>query len=265
MGYAPRVPTIARFNVTPVRSTSLLHPDEIVLGPLGVDEDRRFLFLDRDGRRISGAAKAALLAIRSCYDASEDLLYLQLPDGTDLQERAAPIGERMQVAMLDREVEVRRVPGAIDGAVSRYLDSEVALVRVEPPERGGGSHPVSLVSLGSVDELGRRAGRRDRPDPRRFRMLIELEGCSPHEEDGWSGRRVRLGDAVVRVGEGIPRCVVTTMHPDTGETDFPTLDVLATYRQHDGQLLFGVYADVEEPGKVHVGDRVAVLEGRADR
>jgi uncharacterized protein YcbX len=90
-------------------------------------------------------------------------------------------------------------------------------------------------------------------------MLVELDGCAPHEEDAWSGLRLRMGDAIVRAGAGVPRCVITTMHPDTGEPDFPTLDVLATYRRREGELLFGVYADVEEPGRVRVGDPVEIL------
>lgn len=51
------------------------------------------------------------------------------------------------------------------------------------------------------------------------------------------------------------------MHPNTGETDSPTLDVLATYRRVEGDLLFGVYADVEEPGPLRIGDPVDLLEG----
>jgi hypothetical protein len=38
------------------------------------------------------------------------------------------------------------------------------------------------------------------------------------------------------------------------------VDDLATYRRQDGQLMFGVYADVERAGAVGVGDPVAVLE-----
>jgi uncharacterized protein YcbX len=37
------------------------------------------------------------------------------------------------------------------------------------------------------------------------------------------------------------------------------IDVLATYRRRRGELLFGVYADVEEPGRVRVGDAVEIL------
>lgn len=253
------MPTIARFSLTPVKSTALVHPNEIVLGLKGVAEDRRFLFVDDDGRRISDAAKADLLAIRSTFDAKTDRLTLELPGGTQVEGDAAPIGDLASVALFDREVDVRMVGGPFSDAVSQHLGRELALVRVEPPERGGGAHPVSIVSSASVEELGRRAGR-EAPDPRRFRMLVEVDGCAPHEEDEWSGRLVRLGGSVVRVGDGVPRCVVTTMDPESGVTDYPTLDVLAAYRGVGRKLPFGVYGDVVEPGIVRVGDPVDLLD-----
>jgi uncharacterized protein YcbX len=89
---------------------------------------------------------------------------------------------------------------------------------------------VSIVSLASVADVGRHAGD-EQLDPRRFRMLIEIDGVGPYEEDGWQGRRVRVGDAIVRVGDRMNRCVMTTLDPDTGEQNAPVLDALATYRK----------------------------------
>jgi uncharacterized protein YcbX len=65
----------------------------------------------------------------------------------------------------------------------------------------------------------------------------------------------------VRVGRGIGRCAVTTRDPETGERDIDSLRVLARYRgrRDDGNVVFGVYAEVEEPGVVGVGDDVALL------
>jgi uncharacterized protein YcbX len=55
--------------------------------------------------------------------------------------------------------------------------------------------------------------------------------------------------------------VVTTQDPSTGERDFPTLSVIKHYRGslEDGSLPFGVYASVEGPGEVTVGDPVMPL------
>ena len=68
-----------------------------------------------------------------------------------------------------------------------------------------------------------------------------------------------IGAAAVRVLGQIPRCVVTTMDPDTGDKDFNTLTQLARTRQRiggRGGLPFGMYAEVVEPERVTVGDPV---------
>jgi uncharacterized protein YcbX len=51
---------------------------------------------------------------------------------------------------------------------------------------------------------------------------------------------------------------VTTLDPDTGLRDVPTLKVIKNYRgiNAEQQLQFGVYAEVVEPGEVSVGDPV---------
>ncbi|MCA1572578.1 MAG: MOSC domain-containing protein, partial [Chloroflexi bacterium] len=120
-------------------------------------------------------------------------------------------------------------------------------------------HPVSIVSDASVEELGRHLDPPHQVDGRRFRMLIEVAGARPHQEDEWLGRDVRIGEVVVRVTKLDARCVITTQHPDTGLRDIPTLHVIRTYRGlRDGRHLdFGVYADVVTPGTLRVGDPIS--------
>ena len=139
--------------------------------------------------------------------------------------------------------------------IRRVVDETLTVYRVEEPESAGGGHRASIISLASVADVGMRGGDAEL-DPRRFRMLIELDGVEAYAEDGWQGRRLRIGDAVVRLGQRIPRCVMTTLSPDTGENDFDTLKVLAQHRKVGTELLLGVYGDVEEPGRIAVGDVV---------
>ena len=252
--------TVAGFNVTPVKSTALQHPDEVVVSKLGIEGDRRFVFLDQDGRRLSSAAKKPLLSIAVAFDPVAGVLRATLGPGATVEARVTAEGEPFEVPLYDRTVTGRVVGAAIARAVSAKAGRPLILVRVDEPEYAGGEHRMTLVSLASVRDLGRRGGLDgDCLDSRRFRMTIELEGCDPYEEDSWSGHRVRLGDAVVSVGGGVLRCELTTMHPVTGEKDFEALKVLATYRRRDGVLPLGVYADVVQPGRIGVGDVVDLL------
>jgi len=125
------------------------------------------------------------------------------------------------------------------------------------PERIGASltEPVTLVSDGSLARLAHEAG--VPVDARRFRMLLELAGCAEHEEDTWDGRRLRVGHVVLCVGGPVDRCAVTTRDPETGKRDLDTLRLIASYRGRPrGSIDFGVYAQVERPGVVRVGDPV---------
>lgn len=254
--------TVARLNVTPVKSTALHNPERIMLERHGAVGNREFFFVGEDGRRFSGARKSPLIPIRAEYDATRDHLTLRLPDGIVVDGSADPSGAPLIVDFYGRPVPARLMDGDWEEGLSRYAGHVVRLARVDRPGDAIDVKPVTLVSLASVAELSRRGGQ-DRPvDARRFRMLVEIDGCAPHEEDTWSGRRVRIGEAEIRVGHPVPRCVITTLDPDTGLRDFPTLSVIRSYRgvSKDKELEFGVYGDVVTPGTIGVGDPVEPLD-----
>ena len=150
---------------------------------------------------------------------------------------------------------MRIVPGPWAEPLSDLGGRPVRLARVEHDGLAM-VEPVTIVSSASVARLSREAGRE--VDVRRFRPLFELDGCSEHEEDSWEGRRVRLGEALVEIGEPVIRCAVTTRDPDTGERDLDTLRLIKSYRGQgpDGEIWFARYGRVVEPGCVRVGDPV---------
>lgn len=251
------MPNVAAFNLTPVKSTGLHRPDVIDLRPEGAVGDRRFLFARLDGSRPSGISKAPLMGLVSAWDPDAERLSLRFPDGTEVHGDARPVGEAIDVALFDRTVPARPIDPMFTEAV-HGIDETLTLMRVDGPEYAGGAHRLSVVSLASVADIGTRGGD-PALDPRRFRMLVELDGLDPYEEDTWQGRQVRIGDAVIRLGDRMPRCVMTTLDPDTGQKDFETLEVLAGHRKNGTELLLGVYGDVERPGVARVGDPVELL------
>ncbi len=90
-------------------------------------------------------------------------------------------------------------------------------------------------------------------------MLFTVDGVEAHAEDGWLGRDVAVGEAVVRPNGLVGRCAVTTHDPDTGTPTLDTLHVLRGYREDvpsDEPLPFGVWGEVVRPGRVAVGDAV---------
>ena len=256
------MPTVSRLCVTPVKGLALHEPDEVRLGEQGVAENRRFFLVDSVGFLFSGINHGPLCLVRAEYDAERDSLSLEFPDGKVVEGSGVAGGDIVETDFYgDRIVRSRVVEGPFAEALSRYAGKELRLVRPERLGDGCDLQPVTLMSDASVEELRRRAGRDEPLDGRRFRMLIHLEGCEPHEEDTWDGRLLRLGEALVRVGGPVPRCATTTRSPDTGVRDFDTLREIKAYRglREGKKIDFGVYGTVERPGTVRVGDP-AVLE-----
>jgi uncharacterized protein YcbX len=249
---------VARISLTPVKGFRLEHPHEVQLGPDGVEENRRFFLVDSDGQRLRSSQTPWPTRIRVDYDAAAELLRMHFPDGTSVEGSALAQGERIHSTSGTIDVAGRIADGPWELPLARLAGTPVRLARADRAGAGMNA-PVTLVSDGSLARLAQEAGRSD-VDARRFRMLFELDGCAPHEEDTWDGLLFELGSALVRVGGAVDRCAVTTRDPDTGERDLDTLRLLKEYRgqrESDGAVLFGVYATVERPGAVRVGDAFA--------
>lgn len=95
-------------------------------------------------------------------------------------------------------------------------------------------------------------------DVRRFRPNFVIETTDEFEglvEAGWSGRRLRLGAAELKLEIACARCGMTT-HAQPGLPHDPT--VLRTIVR-EGQQNMGTYASVVVPGEVREGDEVEVI------
>ena len=261
--YRLRVPTLRRISIAPVKSLALLHPHEVLLEETGVRTDRAFFLVDPWGRLVTGGDVGPLVRISSSYDPDAERLTLTFPDGTEVEGAADALGSAAQTDFYGRRVDAHIVEGPLAAALSTHTHRPLRLMRVDRAGDGSDAHHLTLVSGESVAELGRQAGREGDPDARRFRMLLEIEGCAtPHEEDTWGGRPVRVGEAVVRILGQVPRCVVTTQDPASGVKDLDTLKTINRYRggmtgeDGDPGLPFGMYAEVETPGVARIGDPV---------
>ena len=254
-------------SIAPVRSLALEHPEEIFLTELGVAEDRRFYLIDERGFLVDRVVVGHLAQAAGHTDPEATTLRITLPGG-EVLEGDVELGAPVETQLHGRIALGHEVIGPWGEALSPLAGRAVRVVRTD---RIGGTrqgNAASLLSQGSLDELARQAGVAT-VDPRRFRMLIDLDGTTPHEEDDWIGGRVAIGDAILRVTARDGRCAITTQDPDTGERDLDTLRTILAYRgpmpdpKGAPKAMFGVLADVERPGRIRVGDEVRVLSSAA--
>jgi uncharacterized protein YcbX len=260
---------VVRICVAPVKALHVVNTDEVELTHAGVAGDRRFWLVDRNRRRVNGKDHPELMRVQPQWDEASRRLALAFPDGSVVAGDVEP-GEPFEAALYRTPHPSRTVPGPWQEALSEFVGEPLTLLWSERGAQDRGNDRggwATLISRGSLEQLGMEAGSTEPVDGRRFRMLFEIDGVEPHEEDTWLGSRVAIGDAVIVPLGDVGRCVVTTCNPDTAVSDLDTLKVLAGYRR-DGvvePLPFGVYCDVAVPGRVRVGDavRLAPLAVRA--
>jgi uncharacterized protein YcbX len=266
----PGMPRVARLSYTPVRALGLLHPDHLDLTGMGVTNDRRFYLVDERGRLVDRLLAGGLVQVDAETNDDATWLRMTFPDGS-VVEGDVQLDEPVQTDIYNRLAIGHVVGGPWAAAIEPFAHRPVLLVRCDKPGgtriREGETMPrnqVSLVSDGSLRELAANLGVDD-VDGRRFRMLIELEDATAHEEDTWIGRDVAIGSAVLTITKPDARCAITTQDPDTGERNLDTLRTILRYRgfradDPERKIDFGVLGEVRTPGRIALGDEVTLLE-----
>ncbi len=254
------MPRVARFSIAPVRSLGLEHPAEIFVTEVGVVEDRRFFLADDANRLVDRLVVGELVQIDAHTDPDATTLRLTFPDGRVLEDEVS-LGEPIETPIHGRTGVGHVVVGPWAEALSAFCGRPITLVRCDRPAGTRSGNPTSIVSDGSLAELARQSGV-NAVDARRFRMLIELEGAQPHEEDTWIGKRISIGGAVLSITRPDARCAITSQDPDTGVRDLDMLRTLIAYRGlRDGKHAdFGILGDVAQPGTIRLGDEVRLLD-----
>src|SRR4029453_3387440 len=103
------------------------------------------------------------------------------PDGT-IVDAPVELGPAVQTEVHKRRVTGHLVEGPWTAALSEFCGRAIRLIRCDRVGGTRNAHPATLITDGSLELLAHHLGT-GMVDGRRFRMLIELEGGAPHEED----------------------------------------------------------------------------------
>jgi uncharacterized protein YcbX len=249
---------IAWIAIAPVKSMALVFLDRAELGLDGIAGDRAFAVIDEHGRLVNGKRAGILATVVVEHDAATRALAMRFPDGTTAAG-VPEIGDRVEAFFFGSLRPARAVGGPWTAALSAFSGRDLRLVAMDPGEGTDRGPTATLLSTAALAELAAVGGAADPLDRRRFRMTFGIDGVAAYAEDGWLGRDVRIGGAVVRVAGNVGRCAVTTHDPDTGRASFDTLHALNHSRGHlptSEPLPFGVWAEVTQTGHVALGDPV---------
>jgi hypothetical protein len=201
-----------------------------------------------NGETFSADAEAAAEKLAKAID-RDVTLWPVVPEA----RRAKPRGE---VNLLDEMRELMaREPGE---PIPDFSNPPPELIEVYA--RGGpffDAYPLLLMTQRSIESVAA-AAPDSQIDVRRFRpnILINAIEPGPFPEQAWIGRHVRIGSAVLKIQSTCIRCVMTTHGFADVAKDTKVMRTLV--KEAEGNL--GVYATVEEPGEIHSGDSVALLD-----
>ncbi|MBX3564458.1 MAG: MOSC domain-containing protein [Sphingomonas sp.] len=230
--------TVAALNRFPVKSMAGEPLETAEIDWQGVEGDRQYAFFFRD----SGSRFPWLTG----RDVSEMVLHAarfadpQAPK-TAKVEVTAPDGWHGTVddpELLERLAAAAGAPiGLIQLAIGCF-----------------DSMPVSVVTTAAHHWVETAHG--SALDMRRFRANIVIE--SDHSQMEWAGKRIAFGEdgAELLITEGIQRCAMVTIHPDTAVRE---PKVLRTVAQQFGNN-YGTYAAPAKKGFVRIGDVVRLID-----
>lgn len=228
------VSLLARY---PVKSMGGEQLAEVELDPRGVVGDRQWAVYTADGGIGSGKSTRRFRRV-------DGLLRFRasLPGTVPVVD--SPTGERFR---------------ADEPMASEVLSTTLGQPLVLRREGGVPHHdeaPAHVVTSAAVRWLGQLLG--GPVDVARFRanIVLDVEGTN-FPEDNWEGRAMRLGNEVVlRLGSGMPRCVMVDLAQDGLQHDGRILKELA--QSH--QLAFGLQAHVVRGGTVRRGDPACLTD-----
>ena len=209
---------------------------EVDVDRRGLVGDRLWAVLDPDGKLGSGKNSdrfrrmAGLLDLRAHF--GDPVPDVELPDG----RRFAADDPKAHAAV--SEIVGRPVTIGREDKVFHHDDG-----------------PVSVITTAGMRALGDILG--EIVDPAHFRanFLVDVP-CAAFVEDGWVDADIRIGaDLVLRPVGRLPRCVMI----DMAQGDMPEHgNLLRTLGDHHDRI-FGLWADVERPGRVALNDPVTLL------
>jgi uncharacterized protein len=263
--------TVHSLHVYPVKACGGTDLGVAEFGPRGIATDRLFALVGPDHEVITQRQHPVLATVRPRY--ADGVLTLAGAGRPTVEIAEDTTGPRVATTVFGRPC-----PGIDQGRDAAAWFAEVIgehcrLVRCPDddgkrvnPAYGDGqtaysdAYPVTVLSVASLERLNDEIIEMgEEPVPMdRFRPNVVIAGWSrPHAED--NVERAQLGSVRLRLVKRDDRCVVTTVDQQSGERTHQPLRALGRYRVIDQALMFGMFAMVDQPGTVLVGDPVLVL------
>ena len=264
-----RVATVGQLSIYPIKSAAGIQLNEMQLGPLGPNNDRRWMIVDAQGRFITQRKVPAMCQVGTSLQ--DDSLHLSAPNMDDLVVSGTN-GELVSSEVWGYEVQGLDCGDEAGEWFAQHLGRPARLIympddyqRLVNPERAkngervafADGYPVLFLSQHSMQPLSEKLG--FTADINRFRANIVLRDCDAHAEDQW--KRVEISGIEFSLDNPCARCVVPSTDQSSGERSSKVLDALNSYRRVNREIYFGQNGIYHSLGTIRVGDSVNLIAG----
>ncbi len=268
---------ISEIWIYPIKSLAGVRLNTTVVKQKGLQYDRRWMLVDRDGRFLT-QREHPRMALFNVAMTNDCLTVSALANATNAIDQSIRIelntevsGSFSRVVIWDDEVDAVEVNSEYNAWFSKQLDIECRLVffpegnrRDADPDYAKNNEQVSLadgypfliIGQSSIDELNRKL--KEKVSIKRFRPNFVFSGGLPHEEDSW--RNFMIGSVNFEGVKPCARCVLITVNPETGEGGVEPLKELSTYRKKNNKIYFGENLLARSYGEVSEGDVIEVID-----
>lgn len=230
--------------------------DALEIGADGVIGDRDWALVDEQGRALSAKTVPELLFAR--VQTRDGSVCVSIPDGPDVVA-GGPAADAALARWLGRPVRLVRAEPEVQCRYEVHIDAtdnDSPVIEAEGPKGTfrDSRHPAHLLTTASLRAAGDHYPQGEW-DARRFRpnVLIDTDG-EGFVEDDWVGSRVAAGGVVFDVRKRCMRCTIPN-RPQPGLS--ADVGIARSLAQHHG-LDLGVYAGIDNPGTIEIGDQVSL-------
>ncbi|XP_060034447.1 mitochondrial amidoxime reducing component 2 [Erinaceus europaeus] len=279
-----QVGTVAQLCIYPVKSCKGVPVSEAECTPMGFRcgdlQDRFWLVIKEDGHMVTARQEPRMVLVSVTPE--QDRLVLTAPgmDHLIIPTKQPPSNKLHNCRLFGLDIQGRDCGNEAARWFTDYFKTEAyRLVQFEENMKGRQSwkifpdfvqkyqvaypdcSPVLIISDASLADLNTRLEKKVKMEY--FRPNIVVTGCKAFEEDTWD--ELLIGNVEMKKVLACPRCIMTTVDPDTGVIDRKEpLETLKSYRLCDpsekpiykSSPLFGIYYSVEKVGNLKVGDPV---------
>jgi uncharacterized protein YcbX len=259
--------TLSEINIYPIKSLGGISLSASLVEERGLQYDRRWLLVDRDGVFITQREHPEMTLFKLAFTESGFTILHTKSHQQKIIPFQPQTSEKIKVTIWNDTCNAIRVDKKLDLWFSELLSMNCSLVYMPTDEKRlvekkyyqtdqlvsfADAYPFLIIGQASLDDLNLHL---KTPLPmNRFRTNFVFTGGEAFCEDSWTD--FQIANVGFRAVKPCARCVITTTNQDTGERSKEPLATLSKYRKFGNAVLFGMNIICKSTGEISVGDKI---------